>query len=106
MSQTALVPDCPVWCRSPLSYKGSEHFDVPNGTGLCRPISPDLAEDLADAAMQARTPNSCLVVSWRHPAGGAAVPIARVGDGRFRLIRAMEPTYIPPARPPRHTTTP
>jgi len=55
------VPACAARCRSPLPHKGSEHFLVPNGTGLCRPLLPDLAEDLADAAMQARTPNSAPV---------------------------------------------
>ena len=57
MSPTILVPSCTRWCRSPLCHKGSEHFAVPDGTVPDRPVQPDLAESLADVAMQARTPN-------------------------------------------------
>lgn len=34
-----------------------------------------------------------------HGVPKKVVYLARVEDGRFRLIRAMEPTYIPPVRP-------
>ena len=49
---TSLVPPCTRWCRSPLCHKGFEHFAVPDGTVPVRPVQPDLAEIVADAAMQ------------------------------------------------------
>jgi len=41
-----------------LAPQGIWAIRVPDSTGVCRPFLPDLAEDLADAAMQARTPNN------------------------------------------------
>lgn len=80
------VPACPAECRFALSHKRSDRLAVPNRTGLYRPLLPDLADDLADAAMQ----DQCSRFGFgtrREPEWTARIPRGRNPEKPFEPLK-------------------
>ena len=95
------VPACAAECRFPLRHKGSRRLAVPHRTDPYRPLLPDLAEDPADTAMQARTPNA----SGQAAGGGTASEfrprcLGRDGRGRSSLRSSSSRTATSSSRDP------
>ena len=80
MSSTTLVPAGTGECPSALCFQGRRRFAVPPRPRPYRVLLVDLAEDLADAVMQPRTPNKRFVGLLHYESAKRVPFVARCGN--------------------------